>query len=164
MQVDPIYYPVAAPELDIQPQDLLPGRIVPISGPNRMTAREFINTPQEPLPPSPEYLRGLYDMLLAAGASPEAPPPPEERVNLVNGTAAFAGHEITLGAEAVSTIRAILAMEVCRVLEEEQTRVIASVQQLPATYPAAGPEVVPEVPGPPQPMGETPTSGEGTVQ
>jgi hypothetical protein len=161
IDLTPIMTAVPAPGLDIQ--NLRPGRTVAVNGPNpdRQTAREFLG--QTP-PLTLDYIRGLQDMVYAVGANADGTLPPEERVNMVNGTAKFAGYEIKLRAEAVDAIRALLAVEVCRVLEEEQTRVIASVQQLQSTPNTATAEDVPAVPGPPQQVGTPEASGEGAVQ
>lgn len=51
-----------------------------------------------------------------------------ERVFVSTGEAFFMGHTLTLSEDALVIIKAILGMEVCRQLEEEQQRVLTAVQ------------------------------------
>jgi hypothetical protein len=74
---------------------------------------------------------------------------PTERVNLDTGTAMFRGHAIKLSDDGVGAITAILAMEVCRTLDEEKDRVLGTMQleTMRAASSSQRPDV-PEVPGP----------------
>ena len=89
---------------------------------DRMTAREFLHVAEEKTLPS-------------------------ERVNLDTGTAAFMGYEVPLTTDSIASIKMILAMEVCRILELERERILITMQQQEMqTAPADGGTNVPEVP------------------
>jgi hypothetical protein len=96
--------------------------------------------------------------------------PPAERVNLDTGTAVFRGHEITLSDDGRAAIKTILAMEVCRVLDEEKARVLEELgiremfdQEVPGDA-GGGAANVPKVPGPAEPVEQEAPRAEGEVQ
>lgn len=111
-----------------------------------MVTPESIGPPPEPLVDNgasakvsdPELLRALSMLDI-----------PLERVNLDTGTAMFRGHAITLSTDGIGAITAILAMEVCRTLDEEKDRVLGTMQleTMQSTFSNRWPDV-PEVPGP----------------
>jgi hypothetical protein len=98
----------------------------------------------------------VYDPALAALTAISAMP--SERVNLDTGTAVFRGHEITLSDDGAAAIKTILAMEVCRMLDEEKSRVLTESgigamfqQEMPGNG-RRGAEDMPGMPGPAEPM------------
>jgi hypothetical protein len=95
---------------------------------------------------------------------------PSERVNLDTGTAVFRGHEITLSDDGRAAIKTILAMEVCRVLDEEKARVLKELgigamfdQEVPGDA-GGGAENVPEMPEPAESVEPEAQRDSGEVQ
>lgn len=115
----------------VEPED---AASIPDSPPPKVyIPTEVPSTEQVYIPPQPEPVKttGL----------------PAERVNLDTGTAAFMGYEVPLTTDSIASIKMILAMEVCRILELERERILITMQQQEMqTAPADGGTNVPEVP------------------
>ena len=116
---------------------------------DRMTAREFLDARGRML-----TAEDLKEAVVAVM-------PPSERVNLIDGTASFMGHDLTLSSDGIESIKTILAMEVCLKLETERERILNAVQLsgLPATPGSEGSDV-PEVQGTEAALEPAPPSGE----
>jgi len=83
---------------------------------------------------------------------------PEELVNLDKGSARFRGHNLHLSPETSAAINKLLAQEVVRKLEEEQRRVIDSVQHTNVSQsPSRGRPNLPAMQGAKEPVGKKAT-------
>ena len=121
----------------------------------RMTAREFLASRTAEAAKQQELLEQFV-------------PPPRvmaDRVDLDAGTASFQGYDVPLTRDSVESIKMILAMEVCRILELERDRIFATVQQQHVQEDSSGRGTdVPVVQGSPSEVEPPQTGGGGPVQ
>ena len=90
----------------------------PIPSPSPVVLTEPDLTPAE-------IAQKLSQAILEAVSRPKNSIP--EGVTLTDGRARFKGHDIELSTDALTAIKTVLAMEVCRTLQQEQQRVTDSV-------------------------------------
>jgi len=97
----------------------------PLDPPSPGEGRPSVNKLIEPDLTPTEIAQKLSQAILEAVSRPKNSIP--EGVTLTDGRARFKGHDIELSTDALTAIKTVLAMEVCRTLQQEQQRVTDSV-------------------------------------
>jgi hypothetical protein len=122
--------------------------------------------PQQPSPPPPvEQMAALPSDRQSAREFLGRREAPTSRVNLDSNTAAYMGYEFPLTEDSVASIKMILAMEVCLILELEKERILGTMQQQGVQESSAGSGAdVPEVQGTTPAVESPQTGGTGEVQ